>query len=67
MGGESPVVAEALAAGPHHHQVRRRGAGVDTSVDGTVTPGRYQGATGRVIKSDEVGGGSDFAVRVRYR
>ena len=26
--------------------------------------GRYQGATGRVIKSEEVDGGSDFVVRV---
>ena len=29
--------------------------------------GRYQGATGKVIKSEEVPGGSDFVVRVRTR
>jgi hypothetical protein len=29
--------------------------------------GRYQGATGKVVKSQEVPGGSDFVVRVKLR
>jgi hypothetical protein len=29
--------------------------------------GRYQGATGRTIKNQEVPGGSDFVIRVRLR
>ena len=35
-----------------------------TLTDGT---GRYQGATGRVLKNKDVGGGSDIVARIRLR
>jgi hypothetical protein len=33
----------------------------------TVGTGRFQGATGRVIKNKEVPGGSDVVVKIRLR